>query len=135
MANQNANHSLAVNEILARCGSRKDCRLWKNAGGVGRGLDHDGVIRFGLRGAADVIGVYQGGLFIAIEVKTGSGRQSKYQRAFELMIKKFGGMYAIVNSADQANKFLDQLGGKDDEKRQDDHVLGIAQGSREEETR
>lgn len=98
-----------VREILARCGARPDCRLWSNNTGVGRGLTHDGIIRFGLVGSADILGIHEGGTFIAIEVKTGAARQTKEQRSFEGMIRKFGGLYIVVHSVDEAEKWLDEI--------------------------
>ncbi len=94
---------------MARCGARNDCRLWQNQSGIGRGLSNDGIIRFGLRGSADILGIFSGGYLVAIEVKTGAGRQSKAQRAFEQMITRFGGHYAVVSNDVQAQVFLDHL--------------------------
>lgn len=103
-------HAATVSEILALCGARQDCRIWGNNSGVARGLTGNGIVRFGLRGSADIIGLTCDGLFLALEVKTGSGRQRPEQRAFEAMITKFGGRYALVHSAAEAKVFLDGLG-------------------------
>ncbi len=100
-------HARVVKEILAKCGARDDCRLWSNNTGVARGLNHDGVIHFGLRGSADILGIYRGGYFMAFEVKTGRARQSKEQLAFAAMIRRFGGSYFVVSSADEVLKILD----------------------------
>lgn len=102
-------HAQVVREILARCGSRPDCRLWANNTGVGRGLTGDSFIRFGLRGSADILGIFFGGYFLGIEVKTGSATQSKSQRAFDDMVCKFGGFYCIAGSADEAESILNRL--------------------------
>lgn len=96
-----------VRAILARCGARGDCRLWPNATGVGRGLSNDGVVRFGLVGSTDIIGLSHHGRFLAMEVKTGGARQSPQQKAFQAMIEKFGGLYAVVRQVDEAEKWLD----------------------------
>lgn len=101
------NHALVVDQILVRCGSRADCRLWKNSTGVAQSFDSGRIIRFGLKGSADILGIGRGGVLIAIEVKTGSARQSVYQARFEKMIRRFGGLYTVVSSADEAEKWLD----------------------------
>lgn len=108
--NNSGAHSLVVSEILALCGSRAGCRLWKNATGVGRGIDSDRMIRFGLPGSADIIGIGHGGLFLAIEVKTGSAKQTKEQQAFAAMITMYGGYYTVVSSAAEAESWLAGLG-------------------------
>ncbi len=102
-------HSRVVREILARCGARRDCRIWSNNSGMARALTHDGMIHFGLKGSADIIGIHEGGTFLAFEVKTGEARQSKAQLAFEKMMRDFGGIYMVVSSADEAEKWLDSI--------------------------
>ncbi len=100
-------HARLVREILARCGARSDCRLWSSNTGVARGLTHDGIVRFGLVGSADLLGILRGGRFCAMEVKTGAARQSSRQVAFQKMIERFGGLYVVVRSADEAEAWLD----------------------------
>lgn len=102
-------HARVVAEVLATCGARTDCRIWPNNSGVGRGLNHDGVIHFGLKGSADILGIVCGGFFLAIEVKTGGARQTKQQLAFEEMIGGFGGYYLVVHSGEDAKAKLDSL--------------------------
>lgn len=106
-----AEHSRVVREILAKCGARPDCRLWKNETGVGRAMDSDRVIHFGLKGSADILGIHgQSGRLLCFEVKTGKARQSKEQVAFQDMIEKFNGLYFIVSSADDVVSCLSLLG-------------------------
>ncbi len=102
-------HARIVREILARCGARPDCRLWANQTGVGRAMTGDNVIRFGLVGSADILGIGIHGIFLGFEVKTGSARQTKAQRAFGDMINGFGGIYAVVRNADEAELVLNCL--------------------------
>ncbi len=79
---------------------------------MARALNHDGVVRFGLVGSADILGIYRGGFFLALEVKTGEAEQTKRQLAFEKMIWSFGGHYYVVGSADEASECLDSMGKK-----------------------
>jgi hypothetical protein len=83
-------------EILLAVGSRPDCRIWRNNTGVGRSLSGDRVIRFGLVGSADLLGILRGGRFLAVEVKTAKGRQSEAQRNFQRMIESMGGVYVLA---------------------------------------
>jgi hypothetical protein len=56
------------------------------------------VIRFGLKGSSDIIGIYKG-RFLGIEVKTGNARQSKDQKRFQAMIDKMGGIYVVIRES------------------------------------
>lgn len=76
---------------------------------MARSLDSERIVRGGLKGSADIQGIFLGGFFLGIEVKTGRGKQTKQQLAFEKMIKSFGGHYFVVSSADEAERVLDKL--------------------------
>ncbi len=102
-------HANLVKQILIACGSRQDCRLWSNQTGVARALDHDGIIRFGLVGSSDILGIGNRGVFLAIEVKTGKAKQSKEQVAFMNMVAKFGGYYLVARSVEDVTIFLNAL--------------------------
>lgn len=91
-------HNKLINEILATYGSAPNFRIWKNDVGVGRSLDSDRVLRWGLKGSADIIGVGFGGKFIAIEVKTGRAKQSTQQKNFQNMVIAMGGIYIVARS-------------------------------------
>lgn len=94
--------------ILLAVGSRADCRFWRNNVGVGRSLSGDRVIRFGLVGSADLMGILRGGRFIAVEVKTAKGRQSKQQKSFERMVRSMGGIYVLARSVEDVVEVLDE---------------------------
>lgn len=107
--NNTAAHQALVAEILAAIGARPDCRVWSNPSGIGRGLMHPGVIHFGLKGSADIIGLTSDGRFLAIEAKTGEGRQRKEQKAFGVMVMRFRGRYIVARSASDVSLYLDNL--------------------------
>ena len=73
------------------------CRVWPNNTGVGRDMSGERIIRFGLKGSSDIIGIYKG-LFLGIEVKTGNAVQSKDQKNFHSMIKNMGGIYILCKN-------------------------------------
>lgn len=72
-------------------------------------MDEGRVVRFGLKGSSDILGIYRGGYILAIEVKTGRGRQTVYQQRFQAMIERFGGRYVIVASAEECEAWLDSI--------------------------
>lgn len=80
-----------------------------NNTGLARALTHAGRVKFGLKGSADILGITSDGRFLAIEVKTGSARQSPHQLAFEGMIKMYGGRYRVIHTAEEACQYLDSL--------------------------
>lgn len=49
------------------------------------------------------------GVFIALEVKTSTGRQSEHQKAMEKMIIANGGEYHIVRSVDDVKRVLGKI--------------------------
>lgn len=95
-------------EILLAVGSRPDCRIWRNNTGVGRTLSGQRVIRFGLLGSADLLGILRGGRFLAVEVKTKRGRQSEAQRNFQRMIESMGGVYVLARDVQTVVDVIDE---------------------------
>ncbi len=59
------------------------------------------VIRANVPGCADIIGCYRG-RFVAIEVKTETGRQSQQQRRFQAAVERAGGLYVVARSPSDA---------------------------------
>jgi len=82
--------------------------FWANATGAGTSPSGQWV-RYGLVGSSDILGVVRGGLFIALEVKTGSGVQSPQQLKFESAVKAWGGRYFVVRSVDHALEFVKRM--------------------------
>lgn len=99
-------HILA--EIMARCGARADCRLWRQNTGALRDSD-DRLVRYGIPGQADISGIYLDGRRIEIEVKAAKGRVSDAQKAWAEMIKNHNGLYLLARSADEVHAWLDEL--------------------------
>ena len=74
-------------------------------------FDSERIIKFGLEGSADILGVMyleklNIGQLICIEVKTGKGAQSEAQKRFEKVITERGGIYVVARSVDDALKIL-----------------------------
>lgn len=60
------------------------------------------MIRYGLKGSADITGIANTGKRCEFEIKTGAAQQSDAQVYFEAMIKKNNGHYFVVRSVEQA---------------------------------
>lgn len=85
--------------IIALCESRL-CIVWENPTGAAY---RDGqLIRYGLKGSADITGILITGRRLEIEVKTGNATQQVNQKNYEAMIKKFGGIYIVARSVEDA---------------------------------
>jgi hypothetical protein len=92
-------HDRLVSKIILTVGGRKDARAWENTVGIGRDINDNHIIKFGLKGSSDVIGilfVYGVGVFLGFEAKTGRAVQSPRQKKFEAMINRMGGFYFVV---------------------------------------
>lgn len=97
--------------IMLAIGSRPGIRIWRNQTGALK--DERGhLIRFGLVGSADILGIMSpGGRFLAIEVKTHTGRQTEQQASFQRMIESHGGLYVLARSVQDAVSALDRAQG------------------------
>jgi hypothetical protein len=74
--------------------------LWRNNVGI---AEHRGQrVRYGLAvGSADLVGCLDG-RFVALEVKTATGRVAPEQRLWLDLVRRHGGFAAIVRSVDEA---------------------------------
>lgn len=94
--------SKLVAEVLIALGARADCRVWRSNSGVAKNRATGAFVRFGVPGQGDVSGILRGGRRLEIELKTPRGRQSEEQLAFQQMIERFGGLYVLARSVDDA---------------------------------
>lgn len=92
--------------ILIYLGTRPDVVAWNHPTGTAATLTppHT-VIRYGLPGSPDIIGVHAGRA-IGIEVKTAIGRQSDQQRRFAARWTAAGGLYVLARSVDDVRRAL-----------------------------
>lgn len=108
------------NKILIAL-SNVGCVVWRNetAGAwVGKVIHKEAsqvtlanarMIRFGIAiGSSDIIGITPEGRFLAIEVKTQTGRPSQQQLTFIDAVRQNGGVAGIARSVQDA---LDLIGG------------------------
>lgn len=85
--------------ILARLNQLPGVHVWRQNTGVAS--MNGRTVRFGLPGAADLTGLVAGRR-LELEIKTGTGRVRPEQRAYGEMIRRFGGVYAVCRSLEDA---------------------------------
>ena len=94
--------------LLARLNELPGVRVWRN--NVGFARTAHGVVRFGLcPGSADLIGFCRGGRFLAIEVKSDTGRQTPDQLAFQCWVEAGGGVYILARELDATIEAVSRL--------------------------
>ncbi len=95
-------------EIRLALGGEPELVLWRNNIGVAE--MHGRKVRFGVGGpgGADLIGIFRG-RFVAVEIKTSTGRQNDDQRKFQALVERKNGVYVVLRSVDDAQKWLASL--------------------------
>jgi hypothetical protein len=95
--------SLLQDRIRLALGRVPDLVLFRN----NCGYDGEKRVRYGVGspGGADLIGLY-GGKFVAVEIKTPTGRQSDDQKRFQQLIEAKGGEYVILRSVEDAEAWV-----------------------------
>lgn len=88
-------------EIRLALSREPDVVLWRNTTGVA--THGTRTVRYGLaRGGADLIGIGPDGRFLALEIKTATGRLSDEQSLFLALVRRRGGFAAVVTSVHEA---------------------------------
>jgi hypothetical protein len=69
------------------------------------------LVRFGVPGTADICGVIApAGRFLAIEVKSTSGKQREAQKTFQRVVEAMGGLYVLARSVSDVDAALAGVG-------------------------
>lgn len=98
-------HEQLVDAILLALGSQENIRCWRTQVGRYRMLYSNRVVTIGPEGVGDIegiIGPY--GIYFNVECKYGRDTQRDTQEAFELVVLKFGGIYVVAYSVDEARE-------------------------------
>jgi hypothetical protein len=114
------NKETAVQHKIMLALSEAGCLVWRNetsGAWVGRVIHKAGdqvtlnnahMIRFGLAiGSSDLVGITPTGRFLAVEVKTTTGRATKEQEVFIDAVRRAGGVAGIARSAEDALSLLE----------------------------
>lgn len=89
-------------DILLALGALPHVRVFRNSVGLARDPRSGAKVRFGLCvGSSDLIGLCRG-RFLALEVKTATGRPTPEQLAFIAMVRAQGGIAGVVRSVADA---------------------------------
>lgn len=75
--------------------------FWRNNTGAMK-TEGGHFFRFGEVGSPDVLGILQGGRFVALEVKTAKGKTSESQGAWLSRALSLGAIAGVVRSIDEA---------------------------------
>lgn len=96
-------------EIRLALGRDRRVVLWRNSSGVAE-TANGGRQRFGLCvGSSDLIGILKpSGRFIALEIKTSTGRLSKEQELFIQLVRRMGGVAEVVRSVEEAKNAIER---------------------------
>lgn len=87
-----------MRQIRYAVNSEPGCRVWRN----NVGYDSEHAVKYGLAvGSADLIGIAHS-KFLALEVKTPTGRASADQVLWLAAVARLGGIAVIVRSVDEA---------------------------------
>lgn len=94
------------NEVRLYVGQLPDFVIYRN--NTGKIMNQGRMVHFGLcKGSADLIGFHVGtGRFIAMELKTVTGRASREQTAFIQLVNRSGGAAQIIRSTEEAELFI-----------------------------
>ena len=109
------NETELQNRIRLSIGAIAGVRMFRNQVGNFRSLDSKRIIKVGTVGSSDLIGFTSKTItpdmvgqviaqYVALEIKTPTGKVSPQQSAFIDMVNKSGGIGAIVRSVDDAKQ-------------------------------
>ena len=109
------------NSAFLSVGQRPDVMVWRQQVGKYRAMhDPERVVTVGVPGMADSIMVVaveitaemigrKLGVAVAVEFKTEKGRQADAQKAWQRAFEARGGIYALVRSADEMVKLVEDV--------------------------
>jgi hypothetical protein len=82
-------------------------KFWRNNTGATK-TETGGFVRFGALGSPDILGILQGGRFVALEVKTAKGRTSPAQESWLAEALQLGAVAGVARSIDDAFALIDK---------------------------
>lgn len=102
-------HSNLLKLVLIELSHARVATAWRNETGTAKSFDNDRVIKYGLKGSSDIIGITRDGRFLAIEIKVGKDFLKPDQIAFKLMIEKNNGLHYVIRNEDQIKDMIMEL--------------------------
>ena len=89
--------------------NRQGHYVWPTNAGMAFFYDKNGrrsVFRSGFKGLADVVGMINGGKFLAIELKVGYNKPSDDQKAFLWKVNEMGGVAFVAYSLEEVIQIM-----------------------------
>lgn len=80
-------------------------KVWRNNTGA-LPTQSGGFVKFGEYGSPDILGILEGGRFLALEVKLPKGKVTEHQEAWLAEAKRLGAIVSVVRSVDEAIKIV-----------------------------
>ena len=103
-------------DILLKWGAHPRVRLWRTTAGKAWAASNGGSgfrpIQMNPTGSTDLTGIVTvagRGLFLAIEVKSATGRPSKEQLRWRAMLEERGAVYVLARTMDDVDRVLEPL--------------------------
>ena len=107
MRNAEAN---IMNKIMLAM-SKKGFLCWRNQVGIFKTMDGSRTVNIGVKGSSDLMAIKPTvitpdmvgqtvAVFVAVEVKTATGRQSEAQKKWQAAVEKLGVEYILARSED-----------------------------------
>lgn len=94
-----------IQALILMALSQAGCLVWRQDTGAYKDPKSVRLIRYGLcKGSSDIIGISPDGKFLAVEVKTKTGRVRPEQETFIAAVKRAGGRAGVARSVDDALK-------------------------------
>ena len=99
-----------MNKIMLAM-SKKGFLCWRNQVGIFKTMDGSRTVNIGVKGSSDLMAIKPTvitpdmvgqtvAVFVAVEVKTATGRQSEAQKKWQAAVEKLGVEYILARSED-----------------------------------
>ena len=102
-------HSNLIKLVLIELSHARVATAWQNDTGVARSMDGCRVIKFGLKGCSDIVGITKDGRFLAVEIKVGKDFLKPEQIAFKEMIERNNGHHYVIRNEDEIKDMINEL--------------------------
>lgn len=99
-------HTNLLKLVLLELSHARVATAWQNDTGTARSFDNQRVVKFGLKGSSDIIGITVDGHFLAIEIKIGKDFLKPEQIAFKFMVEKNNGLHFVIRNEDQIKEMI-----------------------------
>lgn len=99
-------HSNLLNLTLLEISHARIAKAWRNETGTAKSFDNERVIKYGLKGSSDILGLTKSGRFLAIEIKVGKDFLKPEQINFKDTIERYNGLHFVIRSEDDIKEMI-----------------------------